>query len=388
MRIPPRRLLAAVALAATAWLGWRALRPEVIAVDLAAARVGPLAETVGDQGETRARHRHVVTAPVPGRLSRLMVEVGDRVAPGAEVARLAPVPLDARGRDQARAALAAARDLERVAAAAAAQARTALEQARADRVRADRLLEGGGIAPAEAERLVLAEQARAEELEAARARQRAAANDVEVARAALDPGEGAGRSLSITCPMGGVVLAVPEQSARTVAPGETLLEVGDPQDLEVVVDLLSSDAVRVSPGDPLRVTGWGGPGELTGRVARVEPAGFLKVSALGVEERRVNVVGTFDSVPARLGHRFRVRVDVVLWQSDSALAVPASAVFRRGDGWAVFRVERGRARERDVTIGRESATDSQVLDGLAPGDRVIRHPTDRIRDGTRVRPRA
>jgi HlyD family secretion protein len=170
-----------------------------------------------------------------------------------------------------------------------------------------------------------------------------------------------------------------------VAPGEPLLEVGDPGDLEVVVDLLSADAVRVGVGAPIRVTGWGGSGTLTGQVTRVDPAGFTKVSALGVEEQRVNVVGALDSVPASLGHRFRVDVRVVLWAADSVLAVPSSALFRRGDQWAVYRIENGRARERPVTVGHESASDSEILEGLAPGDLVIRHPSDRIRDGVRIR---
>ena len=383
MRMPRRALTWGIAGGLAALLVWRALRPEVIEVDAAAAARGPLMVTVGDQGETRARHRHVVTAPSAGRVERIALEVGDRVLPGTVVARLAPVSLDARGREQARAALGAARDLERVAAAVVGEARAALEQARADRQRAERLLSGGGIAPAEAERLALIERGRAEELTAAEARHRAAAHDVEAARSLLESDDG--RTVPVVCPLGGMVLGVPEPSARTVAPGEPLLEVGDPKDLEVVVDLLSADAVRVEPGAPMRVTGWGGPGTLTGRVLRVDPAGFTKVSALGVEEQRVNVVGALDSVPASLGHRFRVDVRVVLWAADSVLAVPSSALFRRGDQWAVYRIESGQARERPVTVGHESASDSEILEGLAPGDLVIRHPSDRIRDGVRVR---
>jgi HlyD family secretion protein len=383
MRMPRRALTWGIAGVLAALLVWRALRPEVLQVDAAAAAHGPLMVTVGDQGESRARHRHVVTAPSAGRVERIALEVGDRVLPGTVVARLAPVSLDARGREQARAALGAARDLERVAAAVVGEARAALEQARADRQRAERLLSGGGIAPAEAERLALIERGRAEEVTAAEARHRAAVHDVEAARSLLESDDS--RTVPIVCPLGGVVLGVPEPSARTVAPGEPLLEVGDPRDLEVVVDLLSADAVRVEVGAPMRVTGWGGPGTLTGRIVRVDPAGFTKVSALGVEEQRVNVVGALDSVPASLGHRFRVDVRVVLWAADSVLAVPSSALFRRGDQWAVYRIENSRARERPVTVGHESASDSEILEGLAPGDLVIRHPSDRIRDGVRIR---
>jgi HlyD family secretion protein len=383
MRLARRTIGWGIAGAVLAFLTWRALRPEVVPVEVASAALGPLAETVGDQGETRSRHRHVVTAPTAGRVERIALEVGDRVAPGMVVARLAPVPLDPRGREQAQAALATARDLERVAAAAVGEARAALEQARADRQRAERLLAGGGIAPAEAERLALVERGRAEEVAAAEARRQAAIHDVEAARSALD--RDGGRDLAVTCPLGGVVLAVPEPSARTVSPGEPLLEIGDSRDLEVVVDLLSADAVRVAVGSPIRVTGWGGDGTLAGRVTRVDPAAFTKVSALGVEEQRVNVVGSLDSVPGTLGHRFRVDVRVVLWSGDSVLTVPSSALFRRGDQWSVFRIENGRARERPVRVGHESSADSEILEGLSPGDQVVRHPTDRIQDGVRVR---
>ncbi|HEX9165704.1 MAG TPA: HlyD family efflux transporter periplasmic adaptor subunit, partial [Gemmatimonadales bacterium] len=241
-----------------------------------------------------------------------------------------------------------------------------------------------GIAPAEAERLALIERGRADQVTAAEARQRAAAHDVEAARSLLESGE-SGRTVPVICPLGGVVLAVPEQSARTVAPGEPLLEVGDPSDLEVVVELLSADAVLVTVGAPMQVTGWGGAGTLTGRVTRVDPAGFTKVSALGVEEQRVNVVGVLDSMPVPLGHRFRVVVRVVLWSGDGVLSVPSSALFRRGGQWAVYLIENGRARERAVQVGHESSTDSEILEGLSPGDVVVRHPSDRIREGVRVR---
>lgn len=385
MRIGRRQAGWLVALAVLGWLGWLMVRPEVLAVEVATASLGPLTESVGDRGETRARHRHVVTAPVAGRMDRLALEVGDTVRPGMRVARLEPLPLDARGRAQAEASLAAMRDLERAAVAAVEQARAAREQARADRVRGDRLLAGGGIAPAVAERLRLLERGRVEELQAAESRRQAARHDVEVARAALAGGNG-GDGIDVTCPMGGVVLSLAEASARTVGAGELLLEVGDPASLEVVVDLVSGEAVRVSPGARLEVSGWGGDSVLAGRVSRIEPAAFTKVSALGVEEQRVRVVGTLDAIPVRLGHQFRVDVRVVLWEADSVLRIPASARFRRGDGWAVFVIEDGRARERSITIGHDSGLETEVTAGLAPGDLVIRHPTDRIRDQTRVRP--
>ena len=364
------------------------LRPESVAVETATAELGPLVVTVGDEGQTRVHDRHVVTAPVPGRLEQIALEVGDPVRPGMVVARLAPMPLDARSRQQAEAALAASRDLERSAVAAVGEARGGLEQARADRQRAERLVAGGGIAPAEVERLQILEQVRARELEAAESRASAAAHDVEAARSALLSSDARlgqdARTLMLACPVGGRVLAIPERSARTVSAGEPILEVGDPGDLEIVVDLLSADAVKVEPGMPMLLSGWGGDSVLEGRVRRIEPSGFTKISALGVEEQRVNIVGDLVARTPALGDRFRVDVAVVLWQSDSVLKVPSSALFRRGNAWALFVVEDGRARERQVTIGHESGTESEVLQGVAQGDRIIRHPTDQVRDGVRV----
>lgn len=387
MKLQRKHLWYAASIAAVILLVVWMLRPESVPVETTTARIGRLVVTVGDEGQTRVQVRHVVTAPVPGRLERLALEVGDAVAPGQVVARLAPLPLDARSRQQAEAALAAARDLEGSAQASVGEARAALEQARSDRSRAERLLAGGGIAPADLERLQLVEQARQEELVSARSRAQAAAHEVEAARSALlaaDAGPG-GQSLALTCPIGGRVLAIPERSARTVGVGEPILEVGDPGALEVVVDLLSTEAVQVSPGMPMLLSGWGGDSVLEGQVRRVEPSGFTKVSALGVEEQRVNVVGDLPAAGSRLGDRFRVDVRIVLWQSDSVLVVPMSALYRLPDGqWALFLVEGGRARERPVTVGRESSTEAQILEGLAPGDRIIRHPTDQVRDGVRV----
>jgi HlyD family secretion protein len=364
------------------------LQPESVAVETAMAETGPLVVTVGDEGQTRVHDRHVVTAPVPGRLEQIALEVGDPVRPGMVVARLAPMPLDARSRQQAEAALAASRDLERSAVAAVGEARGGLEQARADRQRAERLVAGGGIAPAEVERLQILEQVRARELEAAEGRAAAAAHDVEAARSALVSSDARlgqdARTLMLACPVGGRVLAIPERSARTVGAGEPILEVGDPGDLEIVVDLLSADAVKVEPGMPMLLSGWGGDATLEGVVRRVEPSGFTKISALGVEEQRVNVVGDLVAPVPSLGDRFRVDVRVILWQSDSVLKVPSSALFRRGDAWALFVIENGRARERQVTIGHESSTESEILQGVAQGDLIIRHPTDQVRDGVRV----
>jgi HlyD family secretion protein len=387
MRLQRRHLWYAAAALAAGWLGLRLVRPETVSVEVATATVGPLQVTVGDEGQTRVRHRHIVTAPVAGRLEQIVVDIGDTVAVGTVVARLAPLPLDARTRLQAEAAVEAARDLERRSRAAVSQARTALEQVRQDLRRAESLVAAGGIARAEVERLRLAGQAQERGVEGAEAAARAAAHDLEAARSALTgSGSAAGaRTLRVVCPIGGRVLTLPERSARAVQAGEPLMEIGDPTDLEIVVDLLSTDAVKAVPGQRMLITGWGGDSALEGRVRRVDPAGFTKISALGVEEQRVNVVGDFLGAPARLGDRYRLEVRLVLWERDSVLKVPASALYRRGEQWALFVVEGGLAQERVVTVGHESSTEAEITAGVARGERIIRHPTDRIRDGTRVR---
>lgn len=367
----------------------RLLRTAPFEVDVAAVSVGPMLVTVGDEGVTRVRDRFLVTAPVAGRVERIRWEPGDTVTRGEVLAYLQPLALDARSRRQAQAALAAAGDQSQVAEAAMEQARLAAEEATLDRVRGERLVAGGGLAPVDLERLKFAEQARQRELDAARFRVRAAAHEEDVARAVLmasDPAAG-GERLALRAPLDARVLAVQERSERAVAVGTVLLELGDPAALEVVVDLLSTDAVRVTPGDRMLLMGWGGDSILEGRVRRIEPSGFTRVSALGVEEQRVNVIGEFCDTTGRLGDRYRIEARVVLWESERVLGVPPSALFRDGDAWSVFVVEDGRARRRQVTVGHESATVSEILAGLKEGDLVIRHPTDRVADGVRVRPR-
>jgi HlyD family secretion protein len=360
------------------------LRPGSVPVELGVVTKGPLQVTVEEEGETRVKDRYVVTAPVAGRVLRSELREGDTVRRGSVVGRMYPAPIDARARQQAAARLAGAEDAGRAAAAAVIQARSALSQAQREVRRAEELGSLGLIAPEELERVQLTRATRERELESADFRAQAAGHDVDVARAALVAD--AGRPLLLRAPVGGMVLRIPERSERVVAVGESLLELGDPARLEVVVDLLSADAVTVACGAPLVVSGWGG-GELTGRVRRVEPSGFTKVSALGVEEQRVNVIGEIDEPPAALGDRFRVEVRIVIWQSAAVLRAPASAVFRSGQDWAVFVMDEGRARLRLLQLGHRTPFEVEVQRGLEAGDRVILNPSDRIVEGTRIRVR-
>lgn len=382
MKLTPKGigLGAAVALAAAGAIAL--LRPAPLRVETARVARGPLQVTVDEEGETRVRDRYVVAAPVAGRVARIELQEGDPVAAGAVVGRLFAAPLDARAREQAAARVAETEDAQRAADAGVKQAQAAAEQARRSCQRAQELAARNLIAPEERERAELEETTRVRELESAQFRAQAAAHDVEVARAALLAG--AGTAIPLRSPVTGRVLRIPERSERVVLAGTPLLELGDPAKLEIVADLLSSDAVRVMPGDAMLIEGWGGGTTLRGRLRRVEPSGFTKVSALGVEEQRVNVIGDFVDLPGAIGDRYRVEVRIVVWEGRDVLQVPTSALFRHGDGWSVFVIEQGRARQRDVRVDHRGTFETEIVQGLNEGDVVVRNPSDRIADGLRV----
>jgi HlyD family secretion protein len=386
-RVKKGIVVTAGALAFVALLTW-ALRPTAIVVDLVAVEYGALELTVRDEGETRVRDRYVVTAPVSGYLTRLSLEEGQHVAAGAELAHLDVLPLDPRSRTQAAASLEAARDHQRTAAAMVVQTREALAQARRDAARLGELMRAGAASRAELEQAELNVALRTKELEASDFRAQAAAHDVEVARAALLAGEDGdsprARHLIVRSPAAGRILRIPQESARVVAVGEVLAEIGDPSKLEITTDLVSTEAVKVRPGQPMHIEGWGGEQPLRGRVRLVEPSGFTKVSALGIEEQRVNVIGDLLEHPEWLGDRFRVQVRIVVWHDDRVLKIPWSALVREGDGWRVYVADGGRARSRTVSVGRQGEYEVQVLEGLRAAELVVRHPTDQVADGVRI----
>jgi HlyD family secretion protein len=316
------------------------------------------------------------------------------------VARIAPAPLDPRDLAGAQARLEAAEATQHAADARVRRAGAALEQARRDARRAEQLHRAGTLATDAREQAKLAETSAVQELDAARFAAEAADHEVEAARAVLLassapvapppasgdalPCAGAGPCLEVRTPSAGHVLRVFEESERIVAAGTPLLEVGDPASLEIVVDILSADAVRVQPGARFLIEDWGGPGTLEARVRRVEPSAFTKISALGVEEQRVNVIADLVAPEPRLGDRYRVEARIVVWEGANVVKVPASALFRSSEGWSVFVVDAGVARRREVQIGHQGDFDAEVTKGLAPGETVILHPSDRIGDGTRV----
>ncbi len=360
------------------------LRPSVLEVETAIAGRGPLRVTLDEEGRTRVRDRYVVVAPVSGRVARIELQVGDSVTRGAVIARMSPAPLDPRGRQQAEAVVQAADDARQAAVAAVAEARAARDQARRNRERAAALAERQLLSPADREQAFLAETTAVYALQAAESRAAAAAHQVEQARAALVAGPGS--TVVLRSPVCGRILGIPERSERVVVAGTPLVEVGDCSQLEIVVDILTTDAVGVRLGAEMLVEPWSdGRPPIEARVRRVEPAAFTKVSALGVEEQRVNVIADFVNRPDGLGDGFRVEARIVMWEGTDVLKVPSSALFRSGEQWAVFVLEDGRARLRPVEMGHRNPSDAEITGGLAEGDVVVRHPSDRVADGVRVR---
>jgi HlyD family secretion protein len=360
--------------------------PSRIAVDLATIGSDTLRVTVNDEGQTRARDRFTIASPVTGRLQRIMLDEGDSVSGEQIVARVAPAPEDPRTIATGSARIAGAEARQHEVAAEVDRTRRASEQASREAERRRKLEEAGAISEEAVEQADLAATSARQEWEAAKASLRAADADVAAARAALlganaEAGTGAA---AVRSPVAGRVLRVLEKSERVVQAGTPLLEIADPDGLEVVIDVLSEDAVRVNPRDEVRLTGWGGDSVLIGWVRTIEPAAFTKVSALGVEEQRVNIIANLAAAPPSLGTGYRVQASIVVWQADSVLTVPTSAIFQRDGAWRTFVVEDGRARERELHIGHRGRDAAEVLVGLVAGDRVILYPSADIADGARV----
>lgn len=386
-RLSRKLVWIAVAIVTGAIIAWRVLAPESVVVATAVAARGPLVVTVDEDGRTRAVDRYVITSPVAGELERIPLRAGDAVAKGQALAHIQPLPLDERTRMQLQAARDAAAARASGARAALAQAEAAAEQAQRTLERRRALLDAGAISAEQLEQFELDARVRREERDAARQMADAAEADLQAARAALLGPSGGSVSITVRAPADGAIATIPDASARVVAAGETLMEVTDPTAIEVVVDVLSADAVRIQPGMHATLTGWGGE-PLGATVRWIEPAAFTRISALGVEEQRVNVLLDLDHRAPGLGDGFRVEAAIRVWHADDVLRVPSSAVFRApGDrGWQLFRVDRGRARLTTVEIGQRSGAETQITAGLEAGDVVVAFPSDALEDGTRVKP--
>ena len=369
-----------------------ALWPEPVDVDVARAERATLRVTIDEEGETRVRDRFVVSAPVAGRLQRIGLEPGDPVRKGTTVvARLLPVPpelLDARTQAEFSAAVDRARGALGQAQAERARTQATLDRARSTLERQQRLADAGAISRDDLEAAQTDRRAAEEMHRAAQFSVTVAQAELDAARVRLQRPTAGTRAVDVVSPIDGVVLKRFHESETVVPAGERLVELGDPAGLEVVADLLSTDAVRVAAGDAVLIEQWGGGHALDGRVQRVEPSGFMKVSALGVEEQRVNVIVNFADPAAAsrlLGDGYRVEVRIVEAQIENALTVPIGSLFRRDEVWAVFVVsDAGRVSVREVTLGQRNAMMAEVTAGLEEGQRVVLHPPDTLTDGTRV----
>jgi len=374
-----------------------AFRPQPVLVEVAEVTRGPFEQIIEDDGKTRVRERYVVSAPLAGKLQRIALKAGDAVTAGMVLAVIdpsSPALLDVRTERELSERVGAAEATRLRAAATVERARAALDKSRSDLERTRKLAEKGFVSAAQREQVELETKINLRELEAARYADHAAAHDVAVARAALlqvrdsAAGKPSARRWEVRTPVTGQVLRVVQESEATVAVGALLLEIGQPAELEAVVDVLSTDAVQIKPGAPVRLLRWGRAEPLEGRVRRVEPAAFTKVSALGVEEQRVNVVIDLTSPAEKwqaLGDGYKVDASIVVASLDNVTKVPVSALFRDGEQWAVFAAINGKAARRTVQLGRRGGQEAVVEKGLQPGEKVIVHPGDSVRDGLRIK---
>lgn len=383
-------VLALVALIVVAWI------PNPVEVEVASASRGPLVVTVNEDGRTRVKDRYLVSAPITGNLARLELDAGDPIEREAVLARLVPLPpplLDSRTRAEAKARVDAAFAARRQAQASVNRARFQRDFAKQESERALAVVQKGGLARSDADRAVSTYRSSEEEVHSAEFGARVAEHQLKLAQTALVQLSGKaeeGEQLDIISPVDGQVLKVFQESEGVVQGGTPILEVGNPAALEIVVDVLSQDATRISPGAPALIERWGGQTPLRGRVRIVEPSAFTKVSALGVEEQRVNVIIDLDDERekwASLGDGYRVEARISVWEGEDVLSAPASAVFRSDEAWATFVVEEGTAVLRKVEIGETNGLQTEIRSGLDEGDEVIAYPSDSVRDGVSVRAR-
>lgn len=387
-----RRIILSLIAVLVAWGLFQGFRPQPVEVDLGTATRAPLRVTIEQEGRTRVVDRYVINSPVSGYARRIGLNVGDAVESGATLVELEPLRaevLDVRRRAEAEARIAAAE-----ASVSATEQRANAVTSNADlakkeleRVRTLRL--AGHVSVAAEDRAASEAERSAAELRSAQFAVATARHELAAARTTLKyaASGSSDKPIAVRAPVAGRVLKIPHKSEGTVIAGQPLIEIGDAHALEVEVDVLSADAVRIHPGTRVVFERWGGEGTLEGAVRVIEPAGFTKVSALGVEEQRVWVIIAFTSPREqwqRLGDGYRVEASFILWEAGDVLQIPASALFRDGNGWAAFAVEQGKAVKRRVEIGQRNGLSAQVISGINAGEQVIVHPDDRVREGVGV----
>ena len=399
MKIRPTKILVWLVLAGVAFALYWAFQPQPLPADFATVVRGPLQVTLDEEGQTRVRDRYVVSAPVDGRVLRIHHEPGDEVRRGSTVLAsflpASPAFLTTRSRAEAEAEVATATATVERARAQLDQALVERSRATAELERREKLHDAGLLADDRLEASRFRAEAAREAVTVAESDIAVAESELDRARTGLIEAAGSGQpghsAISLPAPVSGVVLRRIQESESVVRAGEPLLEIADPEELEIVSDMLSTDAVRIRRGFPVLVEQWGGQRPLRGTVQRVEPYGFTKISALGVEEQRVNVIVDFDDAREAwraLGDGYRVEIRVVVWQEESVLKVTTSSLFRQNEDWAVYAVrssEDGLAAElRVIEVGQRNPREAQVLGGLEEGEMVIEYPGDQIEDGVSV----
>jgi HlyD family secretion protein len=363
-----------------------ATRPNPLPVEAATIEERTLTVLVEEQGRTRARDPYIVAAPITGRLLRSELDEGDTVSTSEVIARIALAPDDQRTEAMARASLAAAEARFTAAEASLMEAESAVARARKEEERRQELFKNNLTSQEELEYFFQISDSANARLMSARATLEAASAEVESARSRLlginlENDEGI---MEVTAPVDGTIYRVYEESERVVQAGTPLFDISNDDTLEIVIDLLTQDAVKVSPGDIILVSGWGDERTISARVSYIEPQAFTKISALGVEEQRVNIIGEFLEDPAPLGAGYRIEAGIVVWEEDRVLTVPTSAMFQRQNTWQVFTIEDGKVAVRNIQLGQRSRDYAQVLNGLSAGDQVILYPSDLIEEGVEV----
>ncbi len=383
-----KRLFGAMVIAALAGLAVWTFRPKPIVVETGRVAHGHMQVTIDEDGQTRAHDRFTLAAPVAGRLSRIRLHEGDSVTPQTVIATISPLPIDARELERTRAEIEALEALRKEALQYVERAEADHEQTVRDLQRYTDLQKQDMVSRQTLEQAQTAEKRAAKELAGARFKAQSAEAEVARARAGLisleATRENSGRIIDLRSPVASRILRILEPNERVVTAGTPVALLSNPNKIEIVIDLLSADAVQVRPGASVILEGWGGPNPLKARVRMVEPYGFTKVSALGIEEQRVNVIADFVDPPGNLGDGYRVEARIVIWESPDVLIVPGSALFREGEHWSAFVVESGRAHRTSVEIGHRNALEAEVLHGLTPGEQVILHPPNDLKDGAPV----
>ena len=376
-------------LALVAWGLW----PKPVVIETGTVTRGPLTVRVSEEGKTRVRNRYVVAAPVAGKMRRVSLKPGDEVQAGVTILTaiepVAPPLLDPRARAQAEAVVSMTEASRKQAAESLEAKHAALKMAAADRDRMRAVTRGGSLSESDRDKTEGDASIKAAEVRAAEFSLQVIDYELAQARAAMErPDSNSSENiLQMKSPVSGRVLKVMQESEMVVAPGTPILEIGDPTDIEIEAEILSRDAVTIHPGDLVEVGQWGGETPLQGRVRRVEPAAFTKISALGVEEQRVIVLSDLVDVPAAaraLGDRYRVEVSVAVWQSDDVLIVPAGALFREGNAWQTYIFRNGTAKLTPVQAGHSDGRFTEILSGVEAGDEVLLHPPDTVKDGASV----